>query len=83
MRVAGTQREAGRGRWVQGSQQHLRSTLPRPPVGALPHACSPPLLPAFPSLQAGWAMAEGVLSYRCNGSTTPLKLGVEGDGQYA
>ena len=48
-----------------------------------PQACSPPLLPAFPSLQAGWAMAEGVLSYRCNGSTTPLKLGVEGDGQYA
>lgn len=39
-----------------------------------------------PTLQAGWASAEGVLSYKCNGapsSAAPLRLGVEGDGQYA
>ena len=50
------------------------------------HLLMPAHLHPFPlvsPLQAGWAMAEGVLSYRCNAGTKTLKLGVEGDGQYA
>lgn len=48
-----------------------------------PHHDSSPAPLSPPPLQAGWAMAEGVLSYRCNAATKTLKLGVEGDGQYA
>ena len=32
---------------------------------------------------AGWAMAEGVLSFVCNGNDHAQEIGVEADGEYA